>query len=541
LDKIIIHKNEQYIKDFLDFTQENKVSSWPLFKLAYEMENIFLKESYSTLIATKLLPNITFMPHQISTAHSVIEEMSGRAILADEVGLGKTIEACLILKEYMIRDLAKKVLILVPASLINQWIEELNQKFHINAVAYRKNMCWESNSIVVASLDTAKREIHQDKILNISYDLVIIDEAHKLKNTKTINYQFVSSIKKTYCLLLTATPIQNNLTEIFNLISIIRPGLLGNYDEFIKTYGKKHVHPSQDHYLKKIIQKNLIRHTRNKLNVNDVNRKIKFIPVQFTKKEGIIYDKIYQQVNLSHTLTKTMLLKQFCSSREACYFSLVNLKKQNDHEKIKEIKDLIKEIPIHTKAREVLKIINSLDGEKLIIFTEFVPTQYYLQWLLKENGISSVLYNGKYSKSKKDWMIQLFKNQVQVLIATEAASEGINLQFCKNLINYDLPWNPMKIEQRIGRVHRYGQEKDIHIYNLMVENTVEEYVMNLLLKKLKIFTGVIGELENILSPLDFNDLEKEIEEIIENSMSEKDISRGLTQLRSIIDQENKSI
>src|SRR5699024_5235473 len=273
-------------------------------------------------IATKLLPNITCMPHQILTAHSVIEEMSGRAILGDEVGLGKTIEACLILKEYMIRDLAKKVLILVPASLINQWIEELNQKFHINAVAYRKNMCWESNSIVVASLDTAKREIHQDKILNISYDLVIIDEAHKLKNTKTINYQFVSSIKKTYCLLLTATPIQNNLTEIFNLISIIRPGLLGNYDEFIKTYGKKHVHPSQDHYLKKTIQKNLIRHTRNKLNVNDVNRKIKFIPVQFTKKEGIIYDKIYQQVNLSHTLTKTMLLKQFCSSREACYFSL---------------------------------------------------------------------------------------------------------------------------------------------------------------------------------------------------------------------------
>src|SRR5690606_17883672 len=135
------------------------------------------------------LPHIEPMPHQLSTAKKVVHEMGGRAILADEVGLGKTIEAGLILKEYMVRGLAKRVLILVPASLVLQWVRELNSKFSIQAVAQRKNHTWDSE-VVVASIDTAKREPHREKILATDYDLIIIDEAHKLKNKKTTNYQF---------------------------------------------------------------------------------------------------------------------------------------------------------------------------------------------------------------------------------------------------------------------------------------------------------------------------------------------------------------
>lgn len=541
MDNIKIQKNTQYIDDLAKALNKNVTASWQLFQMAYEVEKIFLKESNSDLMAVNYLPTIKFMPHQIDTAKKVIGEMSGRAILADEVGLGKTIEACLILKEYMVRGLVNKVLILVPASLINQWIDELNNKFHINAVAHRKNMCWKSNDIVVASIDTAKRQIHQEKILDIKYDLVIIDEAHKLKNENTINYQFVSSIKKVYCLLLTATPIQNRLTEIFNLISIIRPGLLGNYDYFKKNFEEKSVLGENDPYLKRILKNNLIRNTRRDTDLNDVSRNVKVIPVNFTENEKEVYEKIYKQLNHSHSFTKTMLLRQFCSSREACYLSLKSLLTKKDCDISKNIRDKIKKIPQHSKATEVLRIIKSLSGEKVIIFTEFVPTQYYLQWFLNNHGILSVLYNGKYSKSKKDWMIHLFRERAQVLIATEAASEGINLQFCRNLINYDLPWNPMKVEQRIGRIHRYGQGKDVQIYNLMTKNTIEEHVMTLLYEKLKLFTGVIGNLEKILSNLDISDLEKEIEKIVEESNSDREITIKLNHLTSIINEQNKSI
>ena len=152
--------------------------------------------------------------------------MNGKAILADEVGLGKTIEAGLILKEYMIRGLVKKVLILVPASLVTQWAFELNTKFLIPAVTQRKSYVWDSCDVVVSSIDTAKRHPHRDIIFKQDYDFIIIDEAHKLKNNKTKNYEFVQKLKKKFCLLLTATPIQNKVDEIFNLVSLLKPGHL---------------------------------------------------------------------------------------------------------------------------------------------------------------------------------------------------------------------------------------------------------------------------------------------------------------------------
>src|SRR5690606_24787461 len=134
--------------------------------------------------------------------------------LADEVGLGKTIEAGLILKEYMIRGLVRKVLILVPASLVLQWVRELNQKLGIPAVAQKKTYMWETSDIIVASMDTAKRDPHREIVLNIDYDMLIIDEAHKLKNKNTANYKFANELRKKYCLLLTATPVQNDLKEL---------------------------------------------------------------------------------------------------------------------------------------------------------------------------------------------------------------------------------------------------------------------------------------------------------------------------------------
>lgn len=531
MDKIQVIKDEQYILNLTKALDENgPIASWELFKMAYEIEWTLLNESSSNLKAIEYLPHVSFMPHQIESAKLAIEKMSGRAILADEVGLGKTIEACLILKEYMIRGLVQKVLILVPASLINQWIEELHQKFYIQASAYRKNIDWEHTDIIVASIDTAKKEPHKSKILSQKYDMVIVDEAHKLKNENSLNYQFVSAIQKVYCLLLTATPFQNNLLEIFNLISIIRPGLLGNYEQFKKMYTKNRQHIIDHQYIKQLLQNNLIRNSRSETALNSVTRNIKTIQVEFSEKEQTFYNEILEQDQFSHTFTKSLFLRQFCSSREACYFSLENYGKKNECEMTISFKEKIKQLPQHIKSEEVLKIIRSIGNEKVIIFTEFVPTQYYLQWLLNEEGISSVLYNGNFSKNKKDWMIQLFKNKAQVLIATEAGSEGINLQFCHHVINYDLPWNPMKLEQRIGRVHRYGQERSVHIYNLIIKNTVEEHVFQLLFNKLKLFTGVIGDIEKILSNKNMTELEKEIASMIEDAYSKQEINDNFQRL-----------
>ena len=194
--------------------------NWELYQLAMEVENHLVIPEFEGLLAPKHLSQLTPLPHQLEVAKQVVENMHGKAILADEVGLGKTIEAGLILKEYMIRGLVKKVLILVPASLVTQWSLELNSKFFIPAVAQRKSYVWEQCDVVISSIDTAKREPHREIIYSQNYDLIIIDEAHKLKNNKTKNYEFVQNLKKKFCLLLTATPIQNRVSEIFNLVSL---------------------------------------------------------------------------------------------------------------------------------------------------------------------------------------------------------------------------------------------------------------------------------------------------------------------------------
>lgn len=175
-------------------TNDGPWGNFELYKLAVEVEKHTVIDNFEGLQAPKHLPNLTPLPHQLEVAKQVVESMNGKAILADEVGLGKTIEAGLILKEYMIRGLVKKVLILVPASLVTQWSYELTSKFYIPAVAQRKSYVWEQCDVVVSSIDTAKRTPHREIILSQDYDLIIIDEAHKLKNNKTKNYEFVQSL-----------------------------------------------------------------------------------------------------------------------------------------------------------------------------------------------------------------------------------------------------------------------------------------------------------------------------------------------------------
>src|SRR5690625_1970185 len=538
MKNIHIQQDDSFINNLQNALEsDGPFTTWELFKLTYQAELTMLTTEFRGLSALEYLPQIEFLPHQISTAQQAIEQMNGRAILADEVGLGKTIEAGLILKEYMVRGLVKKVLILVPASLVNQWVKELNDKFYIPAIAYRKNYEWDQHDIIISSIDTAKRQPHHDKILDIDYDFLLVDEAHKLKNNKTINYSFVQAIKKKYCLLLTATPIQNKLIEIFNLVSILKPGHLGNYESFLDRFGKDRKMIKQDKYLKQLVQGVMIRNTRKETVLNDVKRNIHTIWLHFTKEELSAYQEIEQITDQLSTFSKITFLRELCSSREACFISLQKLvNDQHSQHTIQPIISKIEQLPHHVKAQKVVELIKEIGDEKVIIFTEYRATQYYLEWYLQQHGISTVPFRGGFKSGKKDWMKQLFKDHAQVLVATEAGGEGINLQFCNHLINYDLPWNPMRVEQRIGRIHRFGQNQDVQIYNLAIRDTIEEHIMSLLYEKIHLFEHVVGKLDDILSFLEIQDIEKEIKDIFTHSDSDGESRLKLSHLSEVINQ-----
>ncbi|MDF2535065.1 MAG: ATP-dependent helicase [Bacillales bacterium] len=510
---------------------EKKVSddgpwcNYELYKLAIQSAKSTLVPEFHGLKVKEYLANFEPLEHQLQTAQEVIEKMSGKAILADEVGLGKTIEAGLILKEYMIRGLVKKVLILVPASLASQWSQELIEKFHIPAVIYKKKASWNSYNVVISSIDMAKRAENKEKLLQEEFDLIIIDEAHKLKNKKTKNYELVQQLHKKYCLLLTATPIQNKLEEIFYLISLLKPGHLGNYENFMNRFSTAKRSLPDDQILKELISKVMVRNRRENTGVEWTKRNVETIFIEMSQTERNLYEAVSKFRN--DFMSTLILQREACSSREAVYYTLKNC----GHE---ELIPFVEQVDQNSKAEKALELVQKID-DKVLIFTEYRATQLYLQWYFKIHGITSVPFRGGFKRSKKDWMQMLFKDKAQVMIATEAGGEGLNLQFCHNIINFDLPWNPMRLEQRIGRVHRYGQTSDVNIYNFATKNTVEEHVMRILYEKIQLFENVVGELDDILTRLEVKNLEKHLVDILSKSKTEGEMRIKMDNLSSLIE------
>ncbi|MBB6448897.1 SNF2 family DNA or RNA helicase [Geomicrobium halophilum] len=527
---------EEKFKKALD--DEGPWSSWEMYRLAYEAEKHKAVPSFDGLVATSHLPQLSLYDHQWETARRVVEDMNGKAILADEVGLGKTIEAGLVLKEYMIRGLVKKALILAPASLVNQWAQELNEKFNIPAVPQKKSYVWERCDVVVASMDAAKRSPHRDIVLEQPYDMIIIDEAHKLKNTKTKNYAFIKSLKKRFCLLLTATPVQNRIEELFHLVSILKPGHLGDEKSFKDQY--KGDQSNED--IQALVQNVMVRNRRDNTNVNWTKRHVENNHVKMSDEERAMYDAVCnlkQTVQELHGFSLTTLQREACSSKEALGVTLSNMMKKGilSEEQATPVVQAMQAVKTNAKAEQVLKQLQA-SSEKTIIFTEYRATQLFLQWFLSQHKIRSVPFRGGFKRSKKDWMRMLFRDHAQVMIATEAGGEGLNLQFCHHMINYDLPWNPMRVEQRIGRIHRLGQKEDVHITNYAIDNTVEQRILNLLYDKIAMFEGVIGRLDDILERYSGQELEKYVEDALDSD-TEGETRVKLHHLSELMNQENK--
>ncbi|WP_109690931.1 DEAD/DEAH box helicase [Tumebacillus permanentifrigoris] len=495
--------------------ETNEWATWDLFRLAYEAERTRVVPNFDQLICLQQLPEVTPYPHQLETAKKVLNELHGRAILADEVGLGKTIEAGLILKEYLIRGLVQKVLILVPSSLVIQWVRELNDKFKISAQKQKNSYSWTDYEIVVSSIDTVKRDPHREIVLKQEYDIVIVDEAHKLKNKKSKNYEMVNSLRKKYLLLLTATPVQNDMKELYNLITLLKPGQLGSQNDYSSMFMETKRTPKNRVELKKALSDVMIRNKRSEGGITFTKRNVQSILLDMYPEETELYEHVTEFIKEQYRklreegkgnfLQLITLQRQICSSP---YAALVSLKNMKDSEKtppevrgrVEELHAMAEKIPAYKKIDKLIELLQTMD-DKVIIFTEYRATQDFILYMLQQHGIRAVIFRGGFKRNKKDWMTELFKNRFQVLVATEAGGEGINLQFCNQLINFDLPWNPMRLEQRIGRVHRLGQQRDVHIYNLSTRGTIEEHIVSLLEEKIQMFEMVIGELDLILGNL----------------------------------------
>ncbi|HEV8265461.1 MAG TPA: DEAD/DEAH box helicase [Gemmatimonadales bacterium] len=506
------------------------------YDLRREAERIALVPGFDRLI-TLDANAIKELPHQIDVAQRVLRQMGGRAILADEVGLGKTIEASIIYKELAIRGLVRRALILTPASLVGQWQGELVEKFFERFETPTDPEDWHrvATTRAIVSHDRARSRRHAEEILRHHWDLVIVDEAHKIKSHRGATYQFIEKIERDFILLLTATPLQNDLRELYNLVTLLRPGQLGTWEEFRAEHlvAGDHRQPRDPEALRALTHEVMIR-TRRSSVVDDLNlppRRPRHPEVRLTTAERDLYDRTTQFLRRLYKegfvqpvesdeveedaprrrLTKKGILQlavihlrqRLCSSSKALAESLEHLAESErispEYRTIaRQLAGRAQKIKTHAKLN-VLTAVLKETPDRVVVFSDHRPTIQLIEQRVEALGRKAIVYWGAHATPERDKRIRAFHaDERSVLIATRAGSEGRNLQFCNVLVNYDLPWNPMVVEQRIGRLHRIGQQREVHIVNLAAQGTIESYILELLDRKIKLFELVVGELDLIL-------------------------------------------
>lgn len=532
-----------------------ELSDLPLYHLKLMAHQLRLVAGFDELLA---LEAIAFQPfdYQIRAARTVLRHLRGRGLLADEVGLGKTIEAGLVLKEYVLRQMASRILILTPPGLVEQWQEELTIKFNLtgfvtsNAPEFRSlgPAAWERFPQVIASLATARRTEHAKVIATLPYDLVIVDEAHHLKNRSSASWQLVNALQKRYILLLTATPVQNRLAELHNLITVLKPGQLKSPKEFSQQFvvrGDPRL-PKNRALLRELLGDVMVRHSRSQISLKLPPRRAHTIRLQLHPDEQALYDDInalarrmFGEEGRTHRFGVLTLLREAGSSTAATISTLQALAENKTlaphRPELLRLAQQAAAIQNSAKADALSKLLAAQlaggQGDKLLIFTQFRATQEMLAERLRQAGVSPVLYHGSLSTAQKDAAIRDFQASQPVLLSTEAAGEGRNLQFCRAMINFDLPWNPMRIEQRVGRIHRVGQDRPVDIFNLVADGTIEDFVLDILDRKLNMFELVIGEVDMILGQLgDERDFEEIILEIWAQAQSQEELRQGMSGL-----------
>lgn len=502
---------------------DGKTDNIDYYQARIKLFNLSVMADYDQLVCLPTLTGIDKHWYQIETARKVLRQLGGRALLADEVGLGKTIEAGLILSEYLARGMIQSLLILTPASLVSQWQQELQTKFGIDTVTsddkqlqLNPSEFWTTNNRLIASLNTAKSAKHFNLVTTRSWDLVIVDEAHHLKNRSTLNWKLVNALQKRFILMLTATPVQNSLVELFNLLTLLKPGLLKTEAAFKKEYvsSKNGRVPKNPEKLRQLMREVMVRNTRSLVDVQLPKRFATTITVSPSQSEEKLYQDLTEYLRLFEIGTsdstqtqkldkfsRTNLLMRAGSSPQALADSLKNLSKKFPSDELKTLTRRASQIKQVEKAKALVDLLKK-SSQKTIVFTTHRATSAYLAKTLQKAGILFAQFLGDMSLKEKDAAIEDFREHVPVLLASETGGEGRNIQFANAIVNYDLPWNPMKIEQRIGRIHRIGQTQDVFIFNFCLKDSIEEYILKILHDKINMFELVVGEIETILGNVD---------------------------------------
>jgi SNF2 family DNA or RNA helicase len=479
-----------------------------------DLFNLSVMADYDQLICLPTLTAIDKYWYQIETARKVLRQLGGRALLADEVGLGKTIEAGLIIAEYLARGMVQSMLVLTPASLVSQWQSELSDKFNIATITTDNrdpqqpiDEFWTNNPRIIASLNTAKSAKHYPHVTSRTWDLVVVDEAHHLKNRTTLNWKLVNALNKRFILMLTATPVQNSLIELFNLLTLLKPGLLQTEAAFKKEYvdSRNGRVPKNPEKLRSLMREVMVRNTRALVDVKLPKRFATTITVTPADGEEKLYQDLSEYLRSSEDkldrLSRTNLLMRAGSSPGALADSLKQLTKRLPDEELKSLARRAAQVKQVEKAKVLVEML-SKSSQKTLVFTTHKATSTYLAQTLQAANIPFAEFTGGMSLKQKDEAIAAFRDNVSVLLASETGGEGRNIQFANAIVNYDLPWNPMKIEQRIGRIHRIGQTQDVFIFNFCLKGSIEEYILRILHDKINMFELVVGEIETILGNVD---------------------------------------
>lgn len=570
-------------------------------------------------------------PHQIDAALFALKHpLHEGVMLADEVGLGKTIEAGLTLCQLW-AERRRRLLVVCPASLRKQWQEELYEKFALPGVIAEGSLPPFADGVLIMSYEFARK--CAALLQAADWDCVVLDEAHKLRNAYKDSNKIGQALRIAFAgkkkLLLTATPLQNSLMELYGLSLFLDPYLFGDAKQFRRDFITQKNSDALRLRLRGFVQRTLRRDIREYVSFTQRHA----LTQQFTPRddEHALYQNVstflqrenaYALPRRQRHLTGMILRKLLASSPfavlgtlevmrsrlralqqgaqedallalfpdEDVYDSAEEWEEAEEPPESPDAKRLAEEITLlegfiaqaqrlcsgaDSKAQALLEALQTgfarmaeLEAkQKAIIFTESTRTQQHLAAFLQENGYKGqvVLFNGTnndaaaraiyeawqvnsanrnritgaVSADKRAALIDRFRHDAQIMIATEAAAEGVNLQFCSLLINYDLPWNPQRVEQRIGRCHRYGQESDVVVINFLNRrNEADKRILELLTEKFQLFSGLFGASNDILGRVENADLdfEKRVAQIFDNCRTPQEIDRAFDQLQAELEE-----
>ena len=622
-------KNESIIHS-INQIESIKNAKYNLNFLLYSIATAKINQAYATeSILSPLEGNVIPLPHQLNALKKIMDDSDHvRFLLADEVGLGKTIEAGLVLKELKIRDKINRILILAPRGLVFQWIYEMKNRFNEDFQLIEPSdydifdeNYWQRFDQVITTVDSVKplsnrkgwseekiqtyNEKRYHNLLLAGWDLVIVDESHKLGGTSNSVARFKLgkglSEATLNLLLLSATPHQGNREQFHRLISLLDQKAFPN-PNFVSQ-------ESVEPYIVRTEKRKAIDSDGNLLFTNRTTLLKTIEWLEKHHRQKTLYERVTdyalngynqaKQENRQHLAFLMILMQRLVSSSTNAIKSALEKrlhvleleKKQtdteleedwyekdgqmqlddifekilnpltNEKETVEELLSLARKCESDgpdAKAEFLLELLVEIQSKeniktKFLIFTEFTSTQKMLKEFLELRGFESVILNGSMNMSQRAKAQEDFAKKFQILISTEAGGEGLNLQFCHIVINYDLPWNPMRIEQRIGRVDRIGQKLPVQAYNLALTETIESRVLQVLESKLEIILSDLGvdKLSDVLdssdSELDFNKLyiesisnPEQIESKVDNFLSTiKDKVTKELDFRKVITPEQK--